>query len=223
MALAARRADRLKELQSIIKADGGKAEVVVLDVSSAEGIKDAVNEAERKIGPIEILVNNSGVTLTKKLVDVEPEEFDFVMSTNTRGAFLVAKEVGKRMIARYASTPTQECRIINIVSVGAFAVEKGIGVYCASKAALLHLTKAMALEWGNFGINVNAICPGYIRTELNDAFFETAAGQRLIQTLPRRRLGTPSDLDAVLLLLASNKSRTINGAAFTVDDGFLIA
>lgn len=221
--LASRRADRLMELQAAIEADGNQARVVILDVTNAESIKTAIEEAETKAGPIDILVNNSGVTLTKSLVDVEPDEFDHVMATNTRGAFLVAKEVAKRIIARYASDPDQDCRIINISSVGGLGVSKGIGVYCTSKAALLHLTKSMALEWGRFGINVNAICPGYIRTELNDEFFDTDAGKRLIQTLPRRRLGAPSDLDGVLLLLASSQSRLINGAAITIDDGYAIA
>lgn len=221
--LAARRVDRLMELKRKIACDGGRAHVVALDVTQIESVKEAIEEAESTAGPIDILVNNSGVTLTKNLIDVTPEEYDLVLKTNTKGAFFVATEVAKRMIARFEASPQRNGRIINISSVGGLRVVRGIGVYCTSKAALLHLTKSMALEWGRYNINVNAVCPGYIRTEINDAFFDTAAGQKQIQTLPRKRLGDPSDLDGILLLLASGEARLINGSSITVDDGYAVS
>jgi NAD(P)-dependent dehydrogenase (short-subunit alcohol dehydrogenase family) len=221
--LAARRLDRLRELKLAIEAKGGRAYAVSLDVTQVRTIGDAVEEAESTAGPIDILVNNSGVTLTKNSIDVTEDEYDFVMNTNAKGAFFVANEVAKRMIARFGSDPKREGRIVNISSVGGLKAVRGIGVYCASKATLLHLTKSMAIEWGRYGINVNAICPGYIRTELNDAFFDTTAGLKQIQTLPRKRLGAPSDLDGILLLLASSEGRMINGAVIPVDDGYAIA
>ena len=137
-------------------------------------------------------------------------------------SFFVAQEVGKRMIARakgVAPGHTPHARIINIASVAGLRVLPQIGVYCMTKAAVVHMTRAMAAEWGRFGINVNALCPGYIKTEINADYWETEAGQRLVQMLPRKRIGRPEDLDGLLLLLASDASDFINGAAITADDG----
>ena len=222
--LASRRVERLKELRAEIEAEGGAAQVVALDVTDPDSIKAAVAHAETEAGPIDILVNNSGVSTTQRLVDVSPADYDFIFDTNTRGAFFVAQEVAKRMIARAkgstgAASP-RPARIINIASMAALKVLSQIGVYCMSKAAVVQMTKAMALEWGRFDINVNAICPGYIETEINEQHWETEAGQRLIQMLPRKRVGKPEDLDGLLLLLAHDQSRFINGAVIAADDGF---
>jgi NAD(P)-dependent dehydrogenase (short-subunit alcohol dehydrogenase family) len=221
--LASRRVERLKELRAEIEAAGGSARVVELDVNSHESICAAVAHAETEAGPIDILINNSGVSTTQRLVDVKPDDFDFVFNTNTRGAFFVAQEVGKRMLARSKGDPTRQGRIVNIASMAGLKVLAQIGVYCMSKAAVIHMTKAMALEWGRFGINVNAICPGYIRTEINDDYWETPGGQKLVQMLPRRRVGDPADLDGLLLLLCSEQSHFINGAAIAADDGLGLA
>ncbi len=222
--LASRRTERLKELRAEIESEGGAAHVVALDVTDADSIKSAVAHAETEAGPIDILVNNSGVSTTQRLVDVSPADYDFIFDTNTRGAFFVAQEVAKRMIARArgsvgAASPRQ-ARIINIASMAGLKVLSQIGVYCMSKAAVVQMTKAMALEWGRYDINVNAICPGYIVTEINEQHWESEAGQRLIQMLPRRRVGKPEDLDGLLLLLAHDQSRFINGAVIAADDGF---
>jgi NAD(P)-dependent dehydrogenase (short-subunit alcohol dehydrogenase family) len=222
--LAARRMDRLKELRAEIEAEGGAAHCVSLDVTDIASIRAAVAHAETEAGPIDILVNNSGVANTQRLVDVTPEDYDFVMRTNTEGAFFVAQEVAKRMIARAKGNeknglPEKAARIVNIASVGGLRVLPQIGVYCMSKAAVIHMTRAMAVEWGRYGINVNAICPGYIRTEINEAQFDSDAGQKLVQMLPRRRVGDPSDLDGLLLILAADESRFINGSIITADDG----
>jgi NAD(P)-dependent dehydrogenase (short-subunit alcohol dehydrogenase family) len=217
--LAARRVERLKELRAEIESEGGDAHVVALDVVDHDSIKAAVAHAETEAGPIDILVNNSGVSTTQRLVDVTPDDYEFVFRTNTRGAFFVAQEVAKRMIARAKNKPDQHARIVNIASVAGLRVLPQIGVYCMSKAAVVQMTKAMALEWGRYGINVNAICPGYIRTEINDQHFDSEAGQKLVQMLPRRRVGEPADLDGLLLLLTCDESRFINGAIITADDG----
>ena len=193
--LASRRLERLKELRAEIEAAGGAAHVVALDVTDSDSIKSAVAHAETEAGPIDILVNNSGVSTTRRLVDVEPSEFDFIFDTNTRGAFFVAQEVAKRMIARAkgsaGNASPRQARIINVASMAGLKALSQIGVYCMSKAAVVHMTRAMALEWGRYDINVNAICPGYIATEINEAHWETEAGQRLIQMLPRKRVGKP--------------------------------
>jgi len=224
--LASRRTERLKELRASIEADGGSAHVVRLDVTDPDSIRAAVAHAETEAGAIDILVNNSGVSTTQKLTDVTAEDFDFVFDTNTRGAFFVAQEVAKRMIARAKGAekqgnPLPQARIVNIASVAGLKVLSQIGVYCMSKAAVVHMTKAMALEWARHGINTNAICPGYIDTAINHHHWESDAGQKLIQMLPRKRLGQPEDLDGLLLLLASDASRFINGAVVTADDGMV--
>ncbi len=217
--LASRRVERLKELRAEIEAEGGQAHVVMVDVNDVVSIKAAVAHAETEAGPIDILVNNSGVSTTQRLTDVTEEDYDFVFNTNTKGAFFMAQEVAKRMIVRAKADPKRQARIINIASMAGLQVLQQIGVYCMSKAAAVHMTRAQALEWGRYNINTNAICPGYIDTEINHAHWQTEGGQKLIAQLPRKRVGDPSDLDGMLLLLASDGSRFINGSIMTADDG----
>ena len=220
--LAARRVDRLKALRAEIESEGGDAHVVTLDVTDPASIKAAVAHAETEMGAIDILVNNSGVGTTQKLTDVKPEDFDYVMGTNTRGAFFMAQEVAKRMIARskgLAPGVFTGGRIVNVASMAGLRVFPQIGVYCMSKAAVVHMTRAMALEWGRFGINVNAICPGYIDTEINHHVWQTEAGQKMVQAMPRQRVGQAKDLDAVLMMLCANESHFVNGAVISADDG----
>jgi NAD(P)-dependent dehydrogenase (short-subunit alcohol dehydrogenase family) len=221
--LAARRVERLKDLRAEIEAEGGAAHVVEADVTQRASIQAAVDQAEREVGPIDILVNNSGVSTTQRLVDVTTVDFELVMDTNVKGAFFVAQEVAQRMIARSKGQADFRGRIVNIASVAGLQVLPQIGLYCMSKAAVIQMTKAQALEWGRYGINTNAICPGYIRTEINDAYWETDGGRKLMQMLPRRRLGRPEDLDGVLLLLVADESQFINGAIITADDGLSVS
>ena len=221
--LAARRIERLKTLRAELEANDGDAHVVVMDVTDSDSIRAAIAHAETEMGTIDILVNNSGVGTTRKLTEVTPEDYDHVMNTNTRGAFFVAQEVAKRMIARSQGAAPGTFtggRIVNIASVAGLRVASQMGVYAMSKAAVIHMTKAMALEWGRFGINVNALCPGYIDTEINHALWQTDAGKKLVQSLPRKRVGQPKDLDAMLLTLCANESHFINGAVIAADDGF---
>ena len=221
--LASRRMDKLKALRAEIEGEGGDAHVVEMDVTDTDSIRSAVAHAETEMGSLDILVNNSGVSTTQRLVDVAEEDFDFVFNTNVRGAFFVAQEVGKRMLARAKGEAPGSFtggRIINIASVAGLKVLPQIGVYCMSKAAVVHMTKAMAVEWGKYGINVNAICPGYIDTEINHHHWQTEQGQKLVHMLPRKRIGSPADLDALLVMLASNESHFVNGAVIAADDGF---
>ncbi|MBX3645683.1 MAG: SDR family oxidoreductase [Rubrivivax sp.] len=221
--LAARRVERLKSLRAEIEADGGDAHVVALDVTDIDSIKAAVAHAETEMGTIDILVNNSGVGSTQKLVDVTPEDFDHVMGTNARGAFFVAQEVARRMIARAegkAPGTFTGGRIVNIASMAGLKALSRIGIYAVSKAAVVHMTRAMALEWGRYGINVNALCPGYIDTEINHHQWQTESGKKLVAMMPRKRVGQPRDLDAVLVMLCANESHFVNGAVIAADDGF---
>src|SRR5574343_431093 len=223
--LASRRIEKLKELRARIEGEGGDAHVVELDVTDHDSIKAAVAHAETEMGSIDILVHNSGVSTTQRLQDVAPEDYDFVFDTNVKGAFFVAQEVGKRMLARSQGAAPGSFtggRIINVASMAGLKVLPQIGVYCMSKAAVVHMTRAMAMEWGRFGINVSAICPGYIDTEINHHHWQTEQGQKLISMLPRKRVGEPKDLDAVLMLLASDEGHFINGAVIAADDGFAL-
>ncbi|MFZ3125758.1 MAG: SDR family oxidoreductase [Acidovorax sp.] len=223
--LASRRLEKLKELRARIEGEGGDAHVVELDVTNHDSIKAAVAHAETEMGSIDILVNNSGVSITQRIQDVTPGDYDFIFDTNVKGAFFVAQEVGKRMLARSRGAAPGSFtggRIINIASMGGFKVLPQIGVYCMSKAAVVQMTRAMALEWGRFGINVNAICPGYIDTEINHSHWQTEQGQKLVAMLPRKRVGQPQDLDALIVMLASDQSHFVNGAVITADDGFSI-
>jgi NAD(P)-dependent dehydrogenase (short-subunit alcohol dehydrogenase family) len=220
--LAARRIERLKDLRAEIEAAGGAAHVVALDVTDQDSIREAVDRTESEVGPIDILVNNSGVSTTQRLVDVTPVDFDYVLNTNLKGAFFVAGEVARRMIVRAKGQADFRGRIVNIASVAGLQVLPQIGVYCISKAAVIQMTRAQALEWGRYGINVNALCPGYIRTEINDAHWDTEAGHKLVQMLPRKRVGRPEDLDGALLLMVADESQFINGAVLTADDGLSV-
>jgi NAD(P)-dependent dehydrogenase (short-subunit alcohol dehydrogenase family) len=218
VALASRRVERLKELRAEIDAEGGEAHVYALDVVDLASIRACVAQVEADLKKIDILVNNSGVSAQGRALDLTEEEYDYVMNTNLKGAFFVAQQAAKVMTAK--KTPG---RIINIASVAGMRVLAQLSAYCMSKAAVIHMTRAMALEWGRYGINVNAICPGYIETEINSGYFKSENGQKLMNLLPRRRLGEPADLDGLLLLLASDASGFINGAAIAADDGLAVA
>lgn len=221
--LASRRVDKLKELRAHIDGEGGDAHVVEMDVTDIDSIKAAVAHAETEVGSIDILINNSGVSNTQRLQDVSEDDYDFVFNTNVKGAFFVAQEVGKRMLARARGAAPGNYtggRIVNVASVAGLRVLPQIGVYCMSKAAIIQMTKAMALEWGKFGINVNALCPGYIDTEINHHHWQTEAGQKLVQMLPRKRVGKPADLDALLVMLCADETHFVNGAVIAADDGF---
>lgn len=224
--LAGRRVERLKDLRSEIEAEGGDAHIVGLDVTDVDSIKSAVAHAETEVGPIDILINNSGVSTTERLVDVTEEGYDHVFNTNTKGAFFVAQEVAKRMLARARGAAPGTYtggRIINIASAAGLRTMPQIGVYCMSKAAVIHMTKVMAAEWGRFGITTNAVCPGYIDTEINHHHWDTEAGQKLISMLPRKRVGQPKDLDALVVMLCAAQSDFINGAVISADDGVVAA
>ena len=218
VALAARRTDRLATLRDEIVQTGGTAEAFALDVTDVKGIEACLAEAEARLGPVDILVNNSGVSAQSKILDTSEADYDGVMNVNARGAFFVAQAAARSMIARGAAG-----RIVNIASVAAHKPLRELSAYCMSKAALLHLTRVQALEWARFGINVNAICPGYLRTEMNDAYWDTERGRKFVETFPRRRVGEPSDLDGALLLLVSDNARFITGTSITADDALSLA
>jgi NAD(P)-dependent dehydrogenase (short-subunit alcohol dehydrogenase family) len=211
--LAARRVDRLTSLVGSITAGGGSAKTVELDVTNPEGIAHAV-DAAFKDGGVDILVNNAGISIEKRVIDFTLEDYDRLLGTNQRGAFLTAQAVGRGMIAR-----EQGGKIVNIASVLASSVLTGLSLYSMSKAAVIQMTRSMALEWARFDVQVNAISPGYIETEINVDQFNSEAGQKQIAKLLRKRVGHPPDLDGALRLLVSPGSNFLTGTNITVDDG----
>lgn len=214
VAITGRRVERLTELQKEIEAMGGKAASIALDVTDTDSIAACIEKTETELGSIDILVNNAGMNVEALPADVTPDGFDTMFDTNVRGAFFMAQAAGRSMIAR-----GQGGRIINIASIGAHTVLPGLTIYCMTKAAVGMMTKSLGKEWARHNINVNAMCPGFIETELNSDWFASEGGQKQIRRWPRKRLGLEEDLDGTLLLLASDHSRFITGALFTVDDG----
>ena len=216
VALMARRAERLAAACREIEGFDGRAVPIALDVASGASIHEAVAAAETELGPIAILVNNAGIAVSKPVLEVAEEDWDRVMEVNLRGAWRVAQEVARHMV-RLGHGGS----IINIASITAFRVAGQLATYAASKAALVQLTKAMALELARHNIRVNALAPGYIETEMNREFFASPAGQAMIKRIPQRRLGRPEDLDGALLLLASDASAYMTGSTIVVDGGHL--
>ena len=168
-----------------------------MDIRDADAIEQVAADAARTLGAIDILVNNAGVSVVKRPEDFTLEDYDFVHETNVKGPFLLAQAVGREMIKR-----GQGGKIINISSMMALRTTAKLTLYGMSKAAIAQMTKQMALEWARHDIQVNAICPGYIKTEMNADHWKTLTGQGMIAAMPRRRIGTPEVMDGLLLLLA---------------------
>jgi len=218
VAIAARRADRLASLQAELQSAGAKAVAVELDVQSGDSITTAFAVAEQALGPIDIVVNNAGISIVKPALEMPVEDWDAVVNTNLRGAWLVAQAAGKRWLM--AKRPGV---IVNIASILGLRTIGQVAPYNASKAGLIHLTRALAMEWARHDIRVNAICPGYIETEMNSDFWKTPAGLRLIDRIPQRRIGKPEHLDGALLLLASEAGSFMTGSVLTVDGGHTVS
>lgn len=214
----ARRGDRLAALVKEIEAEGGTAFAVTMDVEDEASVIAGFEAAEKACGPIDSVIANAGMNSRGMALDIKIEDFDKVINVNLRGVFVTVREAARRMIAN-GSKDTGRGRIVIVSSLASHQVLPGIAAYCASKAGVLMLGKALAREWANRGINVNSICPGFIETELNDEFLSSEAGQKMIAGFPRRRVMKESDLDGTVLHLLSDASRGITGAAFDIDDG----
>ena len=218
VALMGRRQDRLETEQRVIEAKGGRAVAIALDVADAAAIGPALDRAEAALGPLSILVNNAGVGGEGVALDISIEEFDQTFAVNVRGVFFAAREAARRMIAN-GEAEAGRARIINIASIMASTAVPGLSVYCGSKAAVAMMTKALAREWARPQIAVNAICPGYIETEINAHWFKTEGGAKQIKSFPRRRLMDEDVLDEALLMLAGKAGGAMTGSLITVDDG----
>ena len=218
VALAARRADRLAAGVADIEAAGGRALAVEMDVTDEASVRAGFAAIEAKLGPADLIVNNAGVAVSRPLLEQTEDDWDSVVDTNLKGAWLVAQEGARRLVAA-----RQAGAIVNIASITGERVAGGVAPYCASKAGLIHLTRAMALELARHGIRVNAIAPGYVETELNHDFLASDAGQRLMARIPQRRFGRAADLDGALLLLAGDAGAYITGSVIAVDGGHLVS
>ncbi len=216
--LAARRAEALASAVAEINESGGRAQSVLLDVTQADRIDSVMAQAEAGFGPIHAVVNNAGVTATRPALDQDERAWDSVIDTNLKGVWLVAQAAARRMIANKVKGS-----IVNIASILGLRVAGGIAPYAISKAGVIQMTKALALEWARHGIRVNALAPGYFATELNDDFFQSEQGQALIRRVPQRRLGQLSELDGPLLLLISNAGSFMTGSVLAVDGGHLVS
>lgn len=218
VALAARRLERLVEAAREIEEEGGIARAFTCDVTRADSVKETVAAAEAQLGPLSILVNNAGVVTSKPLFEHSEADWDQVVDTDLKGAWLMAREFAAQLVAGRRGG-----RIVNIASVLGLRTIARVPSYCAAKAGLIHLTRVLAMELARYGILVNALAPGYVETDFNREFLRSEPGQRLIARIPLQRVGRSEDLDGVMLLLASPAGAYITGAVISVDGGHGVA
>ena len=218
VAVAARRDDRVAAVVSEIVSTGGRALAVSLDVTNLESVAGAFDVTEQDAGLVTVVVNNAGIVDGERALDVSESEWDRVIDTNLKGAWVVAQEAARRMIAANIGGS-----IVNIASILGFRVSGRIAPYAISKAGVVQMTKALALEWARYNIRVNALAPGYVETDINREFLKSDAGAKLIRRIPQRRIGRPEDLDGSLLLLASDASGYMTGSIIPVDGGHLVS
>jgi NAD(P)-dependent dehydrogenase (short-subunit alcohol dehydrogenase family) len=218
VALLARRKRLAEEIAAEIESEGGHAVAFAADITDADSLHEALADIEARIGIPDILVNNAGAHAGDMALDLKLEDWDAVLETNLKGAWRLTQQLAQHWVEKQ-----HPGRVINIASILGLGVSAGVMPYAVSKAGLIQMTKALALEWARYGIRVNAIAPGYFPTDLNKDFFETPAGQATVKRIPMRRLGQLVDLDGPLLLLASSASAYMTGSVITVDGGHLVA
>jgi NAD(P)-dependent dehydrogenase (short-subunit alcohol dehydrogenase family) len=217
VAVAARRLESLRAVEQAIQSTGRRVHAVALDVTDPASVAAAIDQAAAALGPITVLVNNAGIAITKPLLDHTEEDWKQVIEVNLNGAWRVAQAAARHMVRHQ-----QGGSIVNIASILGLRVSAQVPSYAASKAALIQLTKAMALELARHRIRVNALAPGYVETGINREFFASEAGQALVKRVPQRRIGQPAELDGALLLLASDAGSFTTGAVLAVDGGHLV-
>ena len=216
--IAARRVERLEALQQELAGSGAEALALSLDVTANESVTAALDAIENRYGAVTVLVNNAGVADSRHCLKVDEGSWDYIMETNLKGAWRMAREVAARCVTAGANGS-----IVNIASILGLRVGFGESAYAASKAGLVQLTRAMALELAAKGVRVNAICPGYFATEMNDSFLASEQGQAMLQATPSRRAGRMEELDGALLLLASDAGSFMSGTAIPVDGGHMVS
>lgn len=218
VALAARRTGAMEPLRDRLRAQGGQAEIVAMDVTDAASVAAGLAAAEAALGPVDVVVNNSGVAAPAAALDEADEDWARVFAVNLDGARRLSVAAVRRLVAL-----KRPGAIVNVASILGLRQGAGVTAYAASKAALVQMTRQHALEWARHGVRVNALCPGYVETDLNRDFFATEAGQAQIRRIPQRRLGRPEELDGPLLLLASDAGSFLTGTALVADGGHLVS
>lgn len=216
--VAARRKEKLDALVGTIVERGGEAVAVGMDVTDRESIKRAFDTAEQAFGTIDTVINNAGVASPRSFIKIDDDDRDFVMNTNFNGVWNVAQEAAQRMIAA-----RQGGSIVNIASVLGLTAKPGQTSYCASKGAVVQLTRAMSLDLMKYNIRVNAIAPGWFKTEINEDYFNSAAGREFVDRMPAKRLGELSELVGPVAMLCSDAASFINGVVLPVDGSISIA
>ena len=216
--LVGRRVDAGEALAAEIRAAGGTVAVQGMDVTDPQSVQRAVDGVVQALGPLDVLVNNAGVAVTKAFLDLTEKDWNDVVDVNLNGAWRVAQ-----CVARHMRDSKRGGSIVNIASITGIRVAGAISAYVASKAGLIQLTEAMALELARYRIRVNALAPGYIETDINRDFFTSEAGQALIKRIPQRRIGQAEELDGPLLLLASDASSYMTGSVVVADGGHLVS
>ena len=218
VALTARRLEKVETLAGEIAGAGGRAMALKLDVADAGSIPAIFEEIETALGPVSILINNAGVGGEGQALDLTVETWDQTFDVNVRGVFFAAQAAARIMLAN-GTADRADARIVNIASIASHTVLPGLSAYNASKASVAMLTRSLAREWSRKGIAVNALCPGYIETDINGFWWGTEGGQKQLKLFPRRRLMEASDLDAAFLMLCGPAARAIAGSVITIDDG----
>ncbi len=216
--VAARRMDKVTETVAGIESSGGRAFGVEMDVTDSGSVDAAFSVIEGHAGPVTVVINNAGIASGKMALDLDESEWDRVLDTNLKGAWTVAQAAARRM----AGAETGGV-IVNIASVLGLGVSKGVMPYAVSKAGLVQMTKALALEWARHGIRVNALAPGYVETDLNRDYLAGEDGQKQVKRIPQRRPAEMAELDGPLLLLASDASSYMTGSVVAVDGGHLVS
>lgn len=218
VAVAARRADKLAGTVEHIRASGGEVVALTLDVTQSSSVKACLDALNAEWGAPDVVINNAGVTVTRPLLEQTEEDWDQVMATNLKGAWLVATEAARRMVAA-----NKGGAIVNVASILGERVAGGVAPYAISKAGVVQATKAMALELARHQIRVNALLPGYVITDLNRDFLQSEVGDKLRMRIPNRRFLELSDLDGPMLLLASDAGAAMTGTCLAVDAGHLVS
>jgi len=212
VAIAARRLDKLEELAAEIRAAGGTAHPIQLDVTDADQLIGAVAKAEAALGTVTILVNNAGIPDAQRAHKMSVELIDRVLGINLRAPWILSCEVARRLME--AKRPG---RIVNIASMAAYQYGgNGAALYSTSKAAVVRMTETLAVEWARQNINVNAIAPGAFSSEMMDGMLERMGD--ITKAFPRPRLGDAAQLDSTLLYLVSPSSDFVTGTCIRVDD-----